>query len=128
MTMVPLSLSQSSVRRSEGRDLSGSLAWLKPANIAATTNIELRALMAWLALFVAIAVSIAFVYVWLRLKVTDVGYALSTTHQVIQKLEAEGGELTADVARLNAPERLEEAARVRLGMTHAQRGQEAVLP
>ena len=126
--MVPLSLGRSSPRSSEARDLHGSFAWLRPANIAAATSAELRALFTWLAIFVSLGVAIALAYVWLRLKVTDIGYALSTTHQVIQKLESDGHELTAEVARLEAPDRLEEVARAHLGMTRAQRGQEAVLP
>ena len=126
--MVPLSLGQSSPRSSEARDLYRSLAGLRPANVAASTTAEARALFTWLAIFVALGVSIALAHVWLRLKVTDLGYALSTTHQVIQKLECERQELTAEVARLEAPDRLEEVARIRLGMTHPQRGQEAVLP
>jgi cell division protein FtsL len=126
--MVPLSLGQTSPRTSQGRDVYRSLAWLRPANVTAATNAELRALVTWLALFVGVGVAIALVHVWLRLKVTDLGYALSTTHQVVQKLESERQDLTAEVARLDTPDRLEEVARQRLGMTRPQRGQEAVLP
>lgn len=126
--MVPLSLGRSTPQRSDSRDLHRSLSWFRPANIAAATNAELRALFTWLAIFVMLGVAIALMHVWLRLKVTDLGYALPATHQVIQKLESEGQELTAEVARLEAPDRLEEAARVRLGMMRAQRSQEAVLP
>lgn len=126
--MVPLSLGQSSPRSSDERDLYRSLAGLRPVNIAASASAEARALFTWLAILVVLGVSIALAHVWLRLKVTDLGYVLSTTHQVIQKLECERQELTAEVARLEAPDRLEEVARVRLGMTHPQRGQEAVLP
>jgi cell division protein FtsL len=126
--MVPLSLGRGSPRRSEGQNLHRSLTWLRPANIGAATNAESRALFTWLAIFVTLGVTIALAHVWLRLEVTDLGYALSTTHQVIQKLESEGHELTAEVARLEAPDRLEEAARERLGMAHSQRGQEALLP
>jgi len=126
--MVPLSLGRTSPQGSEGRELHRSLAWLRPANIAASTNAEVRSLFTWLAIFVAFGVVIALAHVWLRLKVTDLGYVLPATHQVIQKLESERQELTADVARLEAPDRIEEAARVRLGMMPAQRGQEAVLP
>jgi cell division protein FtsL len=126
--MVPLSLGGGSPGRSDGQDLYHSLTWLRPANIGAATTAELRALFTWLAIFVTLGVTIALAHVWLRLEVTDLGYALSTTHQVIQKLEGEGHELTAEVARLEAADRLEEAARTRLGMAHAQRGQEAVLP
>jgi cell division protein FtsL len=126
--MVPLSLGRGSPGRSEGQNLQRSLTWLRPANIGAATSAELHALFTWLAIFVTLGVAIALAHVWLRLEVTDLGYALSATHQVIQKLESEGHELTAEVARLDAPDRLEEAARKRLGMAHAQRGQEAVLP
>lgn len=126
--MVPLSLGRGSPERSEGQGLHRSLTWLRPTNIAAATNAELRALFTWLAIFVTLGVAIALAHVWLRLEVTALGYALSSTHQVIQKLESEGHELTAEVARLDAPDRLEEAARVRLGMVHAQRDQEALLP
>jgi len=126
--MVPLSMGQSSPQSSARRDLQRSLAGLRPANIAASATAEARALFTWLAIFVVLGVAIALAHVWLRLKVTDLGYVLSTTHQVIQKLEWEQQELTAEVARLDAPDRLEEAARVRLGMTYPQRGQEAVLP
>ncbi|HVO26703.1 MAG TPA: cell division protein FtsL [Candidatus Margulisiibacteriota bacterium] len=121
-------MGQSSPQSSARRDLQRSLAGLRPANIAASTTAEARALFTWLAIFVVLGVAIALAHVWLRLKVTDLGYVLSTTHQVIQKLEWEQQELTAEVARLDAPDRLEEAARVRLGMTYPQRGQEAVLP
>jgi cell division protein FtsL len=126
--MVPLSLGQSSPRSSEERHLYRSLAGLRPVNIAASTTAEAHALFTWLAIFVALGVGIALAHVWLRLRVTDLGYVLSSTHQVIQKLECERQELTAEVARLEAPERLEAAARGRLGMTYPRRGQEAVLP
>ena len=126
--MLPLSLGRTAPRDSESRDLHRPFAWLRPANIAAASTAELRARAAWIAIFVTLGVTIGLAHVWLRLKVTDLGYARSATHQVIQKLESEGHELTADVARLSAPDQLQEAARVRLGMGHAHRGQEAVLP
>jgi cell division protein FtsL len=126
--MVPLSLGRSLPQRSQGRELHRSLTWLRPVNIAAATNAEIRSLFTLLAIFVTVGVAIALTHVWLRLKVTDLGYVVPATRQVIQKLESEGQELTAEVARLEAPDRIAEAARVRLGMSPAQRSQEAVLP
>ncbi len=126
--MLPLSLGRSAPSRREPQAVDRSLAWLRPVNIAAASNAERRALVGWVALFVVLGVGIALAHVWLRLKVTDLGYALSATHQVIQKLESERHELTAEAARLGAPDRLEETARVRLGMGRPVRGQEAVLP
>ncbi len=126
--MLPLSLgrlSSPSVARDESRESTG---WLRPANIAAGRSRELRALIAWLAVFVGFAVVIALGHVWLRLKVVDFGYRLLTTRQLIEKLQQEEHELTVEVATLDAPGRLEEVARARLGMTRPEKGQEAILP
>jgi len=88
---------------------------------------ELFALVTWLAVFVVLAVGIALGYVWLRLKVVDLGYRLSATRQVVQKLENEQRDLAGRLAALDAPKRIEEAAR-RYGMVRPEKGQEAVLP
>ena len=126
--MLPLSLGRTSSVHTERSAFHASVAWLRPANISAASRAELRALLQWLAILVAVAVAIALVYVWLRLKVVDVGYHLSVTRQLVDKLEQEGHELTLEVAALDAPARLEEVARARLGMLRPQKGQEGVLP
>jgi cell division protein FtsL len=126
--MLPLSLGRVSSLSRASRELHGPLAWLRPANIAAASSAQLLALISWLAIFVTLAVAIAVGHVWLRLKVVDLGYRLSATRQVIEKLEQEGDELTVQAATLDAPGRLEEVARVRLGMIRPEKGQEAVLP
>lgn len=73
-----------------------------------------------LALEVGVAVVAAFVIalslVWVRLQVVHVGYDLSTARQLERKLEQEQRELTLEIAALTSPRRLEEMARVRLGM------------
>lgn len=126
--MLPLSLGRTAPRGHTSRELHRPFGWLRPANNAAASSVEVRALVTWLVLFAIASVTIELAHVWLRLKVTDLGYRLSTTQRVIQKLQSEGHELTAEVARLNASDRLEEVARVRLGMARPQRGQEVVLP
>jgi len=113
---------------SERGHLQGPLAWRSPTNIAAKTSAELRALVGWLAVFVAVGVLIALVHVWLRLKVVDLGYRLGTTRQVVERLKQEGDELTLEAAALTNPIRLDEAARAHLGMMRPEKGQEAVLP
>jgi cell division protein FtsL len=125
--MLPLSLGRTSSVSAGHREVRGSLPWVRPANINAATTSQLRALIAWLAVFVALAVVIGLGHVWLRLKVVELGYRLSATHQLIEKLELEGHELTLEAARLDAPGRLEEVARLRLGMTRPEKGQEVVL-
>jgi cell division protein FtsL len=126
--MLPLSLGRFSTAFPDGKESRESIAWRRPANIASVRNTELRALIAWLGLFVALGVVIALGHVWLRLKVVDLGYRLVTTRQLIEKLQQEQHELTVEAARLDAPRRLEEVARGRLAMTRPEKGQEAVLP
>ncbi len=126
--MLPLSLERPLPVRSGYSQSHRSLRWLRPANIAAASSAQLRALIAWLAVFVTVGVAVGVGHVWLRLKVVDLGYRLSATRQVIEKLEQEGHELTLEAATLDAPSRLEEVARARLGMIRPEKGQEAVLP
>ena len=126
--MLPLSLGRTRTVGPRRGDFQGSFGWLRPANIAAATNLQLRALVGWLAIFVALGVAIGVGHVWLRLQVVDLGYRLSATHQVIEKLQLEGHELTLEAARLDTPRRLEDVARSRLGMMHPEKGQEVVLP
>jgi cell division protein FtsL len=126
--MLPLSLGRLSTPLPDGKEGRGSAAWLRPANIASVRSADLRALIAWLGLFVALGVVIALGHVWVRLKVVDLGYRLVTTRQLIEKLQQEQRALTVQAARLDAPGRLEEVARVRLRMIRPEKGQEAVLP
>ncbi len=126
--MLPLSLGRLSTPGTARKESRGATAWLRPANIASVRSTELRRLMAWLGLSVAVGVLIALGHVWLRLKVVDLGYRIVTTRQLIEKLQQEQHELTIEAATLDAPERLAKVARLRLGMTRPEKGQEAVLP
>ena len=126
--MLPLSLAEGNGKRRRGT--SRSVAWVgqQPANSAIANDAHSRTLVVWLTVFAALALAIALAHVWLRLQVRDVGYRRSATLEIIEKLEKEGEELKAEIACLEAPDRLEEVARVRLGMVRAELGQEVVLP
>jgi len=126
--MVPLSLGRVGTLDAPRGEFEPSLPWFRPANVTSATRAEVRALIAWLACCVLIGVGIGLGHVWLRLKVTDIGYRLSATRQVVERLQQESNELTMEVARLEAPGRLEEAVRTRLGMVSPEKNQEAVLP
>ncbi len=126
--MLPLSMGRPPLVGLDRGERQDSLTWRNPTNVAAATSAELRALMTWLAVFVATGVLIALGYVWLRLKVVDLGYRLGTTRQVVERLKQEGDELTLEAAALTAPRRLDEVARTHLGMVRPEKGQEAVLP
>ena len=126
--MLPLSPGRPSPLTAQRETIHESFAWLRPANIAAASSAELRALIVWLAIAVSLGVMIAFGHVWLRLQVIDFGYHLSATRQVIQRLQQEAHELAVNAATLEAPGRLEDAARKRLGMTRCDEAAETVLP
>ena len=126
--MLPLSLTRPSTVNPERMDARRAFAWVRPANTSSRTVAERRALAVWLAIFAVAGVLIALGHVWLRLQVLNVGYHLSATREVIERLQQEEHELSLEIATLEAPARLEEEARVRLGMTRPEKGQEAVLP
>lgn len=73
-------------------------------------------------------VGLALLHVWLRLQVIHVGYVLSTTSKVQSQLEQENRELKLELATLTSPDRLEEKARVRLGLREPEKGQVVILP
>lgn len=71
---------------------------------------------------------LALIHVWLRLQVIQLGYVLSTTTKVQSQLEQENRELKLELATLTSPDRLEEKARVRLGLREPTKGQVVLLP
>ncbi|MBI3784210.1 MAG: cell division protein FtsL [Deltaproteobacteria bacterium] len=89
---------------------------------------ERRAFFSWATTLVILAVLIALGHVWLRLRVSEMGYELEATHQAIDRLRQEANELTAQAAALSSPARLELLANSRLALGRPQKGQEAVLP
>ncbi|MGH7826006.1 MAG: cell division protein FtsL [Candidatus Binatia bacterium] len=99
----------------------------KPAARAARPRRRRR--QSWVLPVLGLAlVVVALLHVWLRLQVVHMGYVLSTTAKLQSQLEQENRELKVELATLTSPERLEEMARRRLGLTPPQRGQVIVLP
>ena len=72
-------------------------------------------------------VGVALLLVGQRLRVVQLGYVLSTTTKLEQRLEQENRELRLELATLTSPERLEAMAQ-RLGLREAKKGQVVVLP
>lgn len=66
-------------------------------------------------------------HVWVRLQVTELGYGLNTTGEIVARLEREQRELEAELAMLTAPQHLAEEARRRLDMREPEPGQVVVL-
>jgi len=73
-------------------------------------------------------VAIVLVHVWLRLQVVHMGYVLSTTSKLQNRLEQENRELKVELATLISPDRLEAMARKRLGLAPPEKGQVIILP
>lgn len=71
---------------------------------------------------------LALSHVWLRLQVVRLGYVLSTASRLKDQLEQENRELKVELATLTAPGRLEEMARLRLGLKEPGKDQLVILP
>ncbi len=126
--MLPLSIDESFAGRIEPAERARETTWRRPANIPLARSAEARAVAVWIGVFVIACVVVALAYVWVRLMVVEVGYRLSATKQLVERLEQEGRELTVEAAAADTPGRLEQEARVRLGLQRPERGQIAVLP
>ena len=85
-------------------------------------------MFAWLTLLGTVGVLMALGHVWIRNQVFEAGYRLSATRQLVARLELEGRELSVLAAAADAPGKLEERARVRLGMRPPGSAEEVVLP
>jgi cell division protein FtsL len=82
-----------------------------------------------LGVFLGLAlIAVVLVHVWLRLQVVRMGYVLSTTSKLQARLEQENRELKLELATMTSPDRLEAAARRRLGLVVPEKGQVIVLP
>jgi cell division protein FtsL len=73
-------------------------------------------------------IGVALLHVWLRLQVVHMGYVLSTTSKLQNRLEQENRELKVELATLTSPDRLEAMSRKRLGLRPPEKGQVIVLP
>ena len=61
--------------------------------------------------------------VWLSLMVQDLGYRIETVGRLIEKLDMEHSELTAELAAATSPEKIRNAAGERFALTSARPGQ-----
>jgi cell division protein FtsL len=80
------------------------------------------------ALFALCLMGVTWIHVWLRLQVVQMGYVLAATSKLQSRLEQEQSELKLELATLTSPERLQAAARKRLGLAPPEKGQVIVLP
>jgi cell division protein FtsL len=80
------------------------------------------------AVLVLALIGVVLVHVWLRLQVVHMGYVLSTTSKLQNRLEQENRELKLELATMTSPDRLEAQARKRLGLVPPEKGQVIVLP
>ena len=80
-----------------------------------------------MALILWILVS-CFAYVWCQTQVLNLGYRLSEAHRQHAKLADENKKLHLEMARLRAPERLEQIALRQLGLKHPDKDQIVLLP
>jgi len=93
---------------------------------AAKTSWRRRVLL--LVLLAVCLIGAVLIHVWLRLQVVHVGYVLSTTSKLQNRLEQENRELKLELATMISPDRLEALARKRLRLAPPEKGQVIVLP
>lgn len=127
--MVPGSVTRSvSIPMSGAAPVRAARSLWHPANVPFAVSAELRALLMRMAFIGGFGVVLALGHVWIRNKVVEAGYRLSATRQLVERLELEGRELAVLAAAADAPGRLEELARTRVGMRPPLPGEEVVLP
>lgn len=82
----------------------------------------------WTAVLTVALIGLVWIHVWLRLQVVQMGYVLSTSSKLQNRLEQENRELKIELATMTSPDRLESLARRRLGLRPPEKGQVVVLP
>ncbi|MBI4517369.1 MAG: cell division protein FtsL [Deltaproteobacteria bacterium] len=92
----------------------------RPANVPFAVSAEVKGLATWIGVLVLAGVLVALGYVWVRLRVVEIGYRLSAVQQLVGRLEQEAKELAVEAAAADTPGRLEEEARRRLGLQRPQ--------
>ena len=99
-----------------------------PANVPFAVSEELRAFLLWMTFIGGLGLVLALGHVWIRNQVVEAGYRLSATRQLVERLQLEGRELAVLAAAADAPGRLEELARTRVGMRAPLASEEVILP
>jgi cell division protein FtsL len=79
-------------------------------------------------LVVATLVFFALLFVWSRLEVIQMGYALSQSNQVYENLVKENQCLRVEVASLKSPSRIEKLAKEKLGLINPTQGKIILIP
>jgi len=123
--MMPTSVSRGVRPHREGGPLGRAGAWR--ASVRGVTRAEVRVAVICSALLGGVAVVVLLVQAQVRLRVIEVGYRLSATRQLVERLEVERRELMFRTAAAETPAGLARVAR-RLGMRRPVRGQEMDLP
>jgi cell division protein FtsL len=66
--------------------------------------------------FVVVLMCVALVFVWSRIEVVNLEYEISSKQERVRALQQEGNRLQIEAATLSNPVRIENMARVRLGL------------
>jgi cell division protein FtsL len=101
---------------------------VKRARVVRISRHERRRHLLAIACLFLVVLSLALLYVWLRLQVVHMGYLLSATSKLRAQLEQENRELRVELASMTSPDRLEAMARRRLRLIPPEKGQVVILP
>jgi len=86
-----------------------------------------RRILLWTTLLVVFMVELLF-YTWCRVQCTRIGYEITEADKTRQNLITMQNQLKIELAHLKSPERIENIARNRLGLTMPRPEQTVVVP
>lgn len=127
--MVPASIARPATGSiGQTSDVASASPGWRRANVPFAVRAELSSLLVWGIVVGLLSVFLLLGYVWVRLKVVEAGYRLAATRQLVEVLEEEGRELEVRAAAADAEGRLQEMARIRIGMREPTRQEQEPLP
>lgn len=93
-----------------------SFSAVRQQPVAKKTLVLRRRFIRQVAILAAVGIVFSLIYVWIRVRVIQLGYEVSRIRKEVSVLKEEKSKLEADVASLKVPSRLESIAQERFGM------------
>jgi len=101
--------------------------WAEPRNVFSRVQVEVASFLGWLGLAVIATIAISTAKVTISLQVQDLQFRISASRALEAKLQGERDALAQRLAELSSATRIDNAARLELGMIRPVPGQEVVI-
>lgn len=110
-----------------GLPLRRAFRWAEPRNVFSRVQTEVASFLGWLGLAIIASLAISTAKVIISLQVQDLQLRISASRALQEKLAGERDALAQRLAELSRPGRIDDAARLELGMMRPVPGQELVI-